>query len=172
VSNLSGAEGSRRVAQIVVSLVEGLRAYISEYIPVLPVSISVTGDVPVTTDPAVAYEIFRVAMLAASGELFSQTFSSMISALALPVTYVGTITYTTTYIPVATTTTVTAPYIPVLFTLQTLTVTTTQTVTTTYTQTVPTTLTTTITRTSVESIAAGAVIAIIGLAAGLLLRRK
>jgi len=165
--DLGGAEGSRRVAQIVVSLVESLRTFIP-----IPTNISVTSDVPAAADPAVASSIFRAAGLAASGKLFSQTFSALIGAIALPITYVSTVTpitveYTTVVI------TVTAPQIPVMSTPlpvvptpQTLTVTTTQTVTTTYT------LTTTITRTSVESIAAGAVIAIIGLAVGLLMRKK
>jgi len=168
--DLGGAEGSRRVAQIIISLVESLR----RYIPV-PANISVTSDVPAITDPAIASSIFRVSELTASGKLLSQTFNA-IGAIALPLfTYVGTVTtvtytYTTVHIPVTFTTT-TVPLIPAVSMPQ-LTVTTTQTVTTTYTQIVPTTLTTTVTRTSVESIAAGAVIAIIGLAVGLLMRKK
>jgi len=185
--DLGGVEGSKRVAQIVVSLVESLRTYIP-----VPANISVTSDVPATADPAVASGISRAAGLAVSGRLFSQTFSAIIGTIALPVMYISTVTTVAT--------TVTAPQIPVIPTPQTLTVTATQTttqfVTTTYTQTVPTTvtatatqtltqtltqvltqtatttLTTTVTRTSVESITAGAVIAIIGIAVGLLLRRK
>jgi len=178
--DLGGAEGSRRVAQIVVSLVESLRTFIP-----IPTNISVTSDVPAAADPAVVSSIFRAAGLATRGRLFSQTFSAMIGAMALPVTYISTVTpVTVVHITVTMATTVTAPQVPVIPTPQTLTITTTQTttqfVTTTYTQTVPTTvtatatqtLTTTVTRTSVESIAAGAVIAIIGLAIGLVMRKK
>jgi len=183
--DLGGAEGSRRVAQIVLSLVETLKTLIP-----VPANISVTSDILVTTDPAIASGILRATELAMRGKLFSQTFSALIGAIALPVTYISTVT------PVTVVTTVTVPQTPVVPTPQTPTVTTTQTVTvtrtvtekTTYTEIVPTTIiatttqtliqtttatfTTTVARTSIESIAAGAVIAIIGLAAGLLMRKK
>jgi len=186
--DLSGAEGSRRVAQIVLSLVESLRTFVP-----IPTNISVASDVPVTTDPAIASGISRAAGLAASGRLFSQPFSAMISAIALPITYVSAVTpvtvvttVTVPQTPVASTPVVPTPQMPTATTTQTVTVTRTVTETATYTVTAPTTvtvtqmlvqtattiLTTTVARISIESIAAGAVIAIIGLAAGLLMRKK
>jgi len=175
-SNLTGYEATKRVAQIIKSILEPVKM-------LLPINIVTTIDV--APDPAITSNIYRAATLAYSGSLFTPTFSTLLSPLTA-IGGIGAVTYTTTYY------TTTIPTQPQLYATLTTTVTQTTTKTVTEAITIPTTVlqtitqtvtsivttttvsisTTTIERISMTSIAIGAIIAIIGIALGFILRRK
>jgi len=179
-STLTGYEATKRVAQIIKSILEPVKM-------LLPMNIVTTIDV--APDPAITSNIYRAATLAYSGSLFTPTLSILIS----PLTAIGGIgVVTEIYTPTPTYYTTTIPTQLQQYTTLTTTVTQTMTKTVTEIITIPTTVLQTITQTvtsiattttvsistttiegiSITSIAIGAIIAIIGIALGFILRRK
>jgi len=161
-SNLTGYEATKRVAQIIVSVLEPVK--------MLP-SMNIVTSINVAPDPVITSNIYRAVTLAYSRSLFTPTFSDIVSkilgAQAIPIPIV-------TYTPTTTYHTATIPIQPQQYTTLTTTVlqTITQTVTSIVTTTTVSISTTTIERISMTSIAIGAIIAIIGIALGFILRRK